>query len=216
MSNDKNKHADLINELAGDLQPVACMMHPFLRALVWFVLALGYVLGVAYFGGVRPDLARMLDNEMFVFEIVLTSAISISAILATAWMCVPDMREQSWLVAVPFTLLAVFVAWVVLTALEQGALDKMPDMHMHGCVLDGVLMCVVPVFLSVMMVRRGATTRPILGNVLSILSAAALGFTALRFTCMNDMLDHIAISHVLPYVVIGSIFGLIAQRFYRW
>lgn len=205
---------ELMDDLAKDLEPVDVLRHPLNRALNYMSIALIYVGGIALFLGFRPDMEAVLQEQNFLFEMILMSALFVSAAFAAAWLCVPDVRGQKWIIAIPLTLFFVFVTWTGL----QYYLNEVtiPHIHWHHCAMDAGMVATIPVAAIVFMSMRGATTHPVLSSFMGILSMSALGYISLRFTCMSDELGHIAVYHILPFVVGGSILGYIAQRLYRW
>lgn len=210
----KSPTDDLISNLMDDLEPVKTLQHPFKRGVLLVFSTLVYVAIVAYFLNFRPDLEGALSDKLFLFDVILMSAVFLSAAFAASWLCVPDLRGQSWIIAVPLTLFAVFVTWAGLEALTSDMV--IPHIHLHHCVLDAGLIVSIPTALAVFFTMRGATTRPVLSAFMSMLSVGALGYVSLSFTCMSDALGHIAVYHIMPFLIGGGIIGAVAQRFYRW
>ncbi len=210
----KNATDRLISSLSEELEPGKPLRHPFNRALGYIFVALIYVGTIAYFLGFRPDIALMFSKSSFLFEIVLVFAIFISAACAAAWMCVPDMRGQNWMIAIPLTLFGVFIVWIGLESFINDL--TIPRIHLHHCAMDAALIAGVPVAAMVFLTTKGASTKPVLSSFMGMLSMGALGYFSLRFTCMSNELGHIAFYHVIPFVFGGALIGAIAQRFYRW
>ena len=107
MSNEGSETSDLIKELSADLQPHSPMKHPFLRALPWIVLSIGYLVIVTMVIGVRHDWAIKMAQPTHLFEILLAASVAITAALSSFWMCVPAMKGQISFKAVPVTLFGV-------------------------------------------------------------------------------------------------------------
>jgi len=204
----------LIDNLCNGLRPCKRLPHPFLRALSGAILALAYVAGVVNYLGIRPDLAQKFQDTAFLFEIGTMGAVSLSAVLAASWLCVPDMRGVKWLVAVPLTLFGVFLFWCGIRAHVDGF--AMPAMHWDHCFNDGLLMGFVPAAAVIFMSRRGATTRPFLMALVAVLSVGALGYVGLRFTCMMDTVGHAGVYHLLPFTVFGVLTGAGARVLFKW
>lgn len=141
--------------------------------------------------------------------------LAISAVLASSWLCVPDMRGQKWLLSVPVTLLSVFSFWyVLLLAQGTGTYEFRPGFG--ACTGDGILFGSLPVLALIFLTRKGATTRPYWMGFMNTLSVGALGLTMLRFTCGGDAPLHIAFYHFLPFIVLGILLGMLARRIYDW
>lgn len=203
-----------IDNLADGLAPCRKLAHPLRRAIPWAVLAMVYTAGAAHFIGLRPDLAQKFADPVFLFEAGLMLAVSLSAFLASCWLCVPDMRGAKWIVATPVTMLAVFVFWSVLRLYAEGF--EIPALHWDHCFQDGALMGLVPAAAVIFLGRAGATTRPYMMALMNVTAAGALGYVGLRFTCLMDTAGHSALYHLLPFVVLGALLGVAARRVFRW
>lgn len=204
----------VIDNLCEELKPCKRLAHPLLRALPWALMAALYVAAVVNFLGPRPDVAAKLQDSAFLMDIGLMSAVSLSAALAAAWLCVPDMRGARWIVAVPLTLLAVFFFWCGIIVHLDGF--SVPEMHWDHCFSDAMLMGAVPAAAIIFLVRRGATTRPFMSAAMSVLSVAGLGYVGLRFTCVLDSIGHAGLYHLLPFVAFGVAMGAAARFVFRW
>ncbi len=216
MDKDKQEHNidQLIDTLADDLKPRGHLLHPFLRVSPWLVIALCYLVGVVHFLGLRMDWHEKLAETTFVFELALTGLIAAFAGYSAGWLAVPDMREQRWLLSVPTTLFGVFLLLKLSEIFVAGF--HIPALTWHFCFSDALLMGIVPVALLLMLVRRGATTRPYWLAFMSVLSVSALGWGALRLTCSADNSGHTLFFHFMPFILMAALFGSLARRLYRW
>lgn len=204
----------LIENLTAELLPVRPLRHPLVRSLPFVVLALLYTSGVVWHLGLRPDLVHKFKDTVFLFETGLAGFIALSAALASVWTCVPDMRGQKWVLALPLVSVGVFLFWTGLRAWTEGA--SIPTPHWDHCFEDALLLGALPAAFVIVLSRKGATTCPRTTAGMNILSTAALGYVGLRFTCMLDTVGHTALYHLLPFLVLGGILGLTARRLYRW
>ncbi len=204
----------LIDNLTEELSPMRRLVHPSLRALPWVALAMAYVAGVVNYLGLRPDLFAQFENSTFLFETGLMFFITLTAVLASAFLCVPDMRGRKWLVSVPSTLFLAFLLWTITRSFTEGI--HMPAIHWDHCFQDRALMGFVPAVAIMFLGTRGATTRPRMMALMNILAVGALGYIGLRFTCSLDTVGHAALYHLFPFIVFGSALGFAARRIYRW
>jgi hypothetical protein len=210
----ENDIDDLIGKLSEDLEPVKPLPHPLLQAVPYTIIAFGYMAATAYFVGIRPDLADKLGDAAFMVEIFLMGFLSLTAIITAIYLTIPDMRGDKWLIAVPFTILGAFMTWIAIRSYTEGV--YMPKLHMDHCMGEGGYMTIIPLAVLFFLTKRGATTRPYLSSVMTILSVAGLGYVGLRFTCMMDTVGHATIGHMIPYIVIGSLLGMGAKKIYKW
>lgn len=214
MSNTKNVTEDLIASLSKELKPVKCVAHPLKRAACWLVLASLYALLVVIFLGIRGDFLTKIIEPIYFFEVALALSMSLSAALSSHWLCVPDMRGQSWMPVVSITLLTVLAGWLALnTSINWGVESQM---HFSHCMTDGLIFGFIPALAIVLLSMRGKTTRPILMIAMNILAVGGVGYVGLRLTCGCDDIWHILIHHVSPFFVISAIIAVIGQKLYNW
>ena len=99
MSDVKQNAESLIISLSDDLSEVKAMPHPMHRVALWAVVAVLYTLLMVSLLAIRSDLSIKLQDPNYVFELTYILAISISAMLCSSWLCVPDMRGQKWMMS---------------------------------------------------------------------------------------------------------------------
>ncbi len=213
MSSDQNIES-LIGNLTNELKPIKRIPHPAARIIPWILAATLYTSCCIYFIGVRHDVNTLFENPIFAFELVLMGAIGISAAFTSAFLSVPDMRGQKWLIPTTFTALGIFAGWSFLRGAIEGM--YMPQLHLDHCMGEGAFMAIIPVAILLFMMKQGTTTHPFLMAIMNVVSITALGYVALRFTCSSDTIAHATISHLIPYILMGAGMGAIARRFYKW
>lgn len=211
----KEKNTDkLIGELCGGLKPVKALPHPLLRVALYVTLTAAYVGVTVWLYGIRSDWQDKLVDIHFLFEIGMAAAIWIGAMIAAAFLCIPDMRGKQWMNVVPVTLAAVLVYWAKLRMMLEGV--TFFPVHWGGCFKDGCLMGLVPLVLILIFSRQGATCRPYWMAVMNALAVTMAGWIGLRLTCsMNDMGAGF-LHHFIPYMVLGVAVGLLARRLFKW
>ena len=207
---------NLVNELGERLEPVKPLSHPVLRLLPFFAGVLAYVGAVVAVLGVRGDIAAKLHEGAFLFESGLVLSLSVVAAMAASWLTIPDLRGQKWLLAVPFSLFAVFMFWIGAAAYDEGT--HIPDdLYWHSCVTKDLLVGILPAVVMVFFSRAGGTTtHPLLSAAMNILFVGGAGWLALRVVCPNDTIAHTFFYHFMPFIFIGAVLGMLARRLYRW
>lgn len=205
---------NLIDSLASDLQQVQVVGHPLKQVLPWFVLAVLYVTFAVAVLGARADIAERMFQSVYLFEIGLVLAMSVSAAFCSIWLCIPDMRGQRWMLALPVSFFGALLVWLGL----RFGLDfsHMPHLEWHQCINEALVFGVIPVISLSYLTSRGKTTQP---NVLSFMNALAiggLGYIGLRITCPSEDIAHILLFHFLPYVFIGLGVWASGRKIYRW
>ncbi len=205
---------DLISKLEDDLTPVKPMVSPVLRSVIWFFSGLFSVLFVASIAGFRMDLHQKLMETVFVGELVFILILSASAIYSSAWLSIPEGAGKKHVLYVPYIIL--FIALCILgnDFLSHGI--SLDNFVFHTCIIDAILMGMVPVLLMIWMMKQGAPTAPIMGATMNMIAAGGIGYMGLRLTCGSDDVGHMCVYHILPFIFVGLLLGLIARRLYHW
>lgn len=205
---------EFIERLSEDLKPVKHIFSPVWTVTPWLIVVLGYLAGVVHFLGLRMDWEEKLAAPEFLFELSLTFSIAVSAGYCAGWMAVPDMREKNWMQAVPLTLFGAFLLYMLCHIVPEGM--SVPHLQWHHCFSDAILMAFVPIAALSILVKQGATTRPRMLSLMSVLAVGALGWGALRLTCMQDDVAHTLFYHFIPFIIFAVLVGVLARRLYRW
>lgn len=214
MRKENNETQQLIEGLAGDLKPVKCMKHPFKRALLWVLISGVYVYLVISYLGLRPDFTMKLSDPAFLFELFLAFTMSMSGVMSSYWLCVPDMRGQTWMPVVSVTLFTVLFGWLFLQLSVE--FEFLEQMHFSHCLVDGTIFGLIPAALIVFLSMQGKTTRPMLMVFMNVIAASGIGYMGLRLTCGCDDTSHIVMHHIVPYLLMGGIIAALGQKLYRW
>ena len=204
----------LIDDLAEDLEPVKGVMNPLALITPWIIVVVAYIVGVVHFLGIRMDWREKMAEAPFLFEMGMAGLIAVSAAYVAGWLAIPDMREKKWLLAIPVTLFGAFLFWVGCLAFVNGLSPA--EFSWHSCFSDALLMAFVPIASLSLLVRRGATTKPLWLAFMSILSVGAIGWMSLRLTCPADDITHTLLFHFMPFVLLAAVMGALARRLYRW
>lgn len=204
----------LIDTLCVELCEVKVMPHPMRRFWPWIGFALLYLITSIAAFGLRADIAVQLQNQNYIFEMTVVFAMAVSAALCSVWLCVPDMRGQSWLIALPLALFSVFAFWNGLRI----CLEEFHLIHLdwHICYFEAFVFGVLPALMIITLSLRGRTTHPLLLSVMNALAAGGFGYLGLRLTCGADGIGHICIFHILPYIAFGLFAAMLARKVYKW
>lgn len=214
METEKRCSETLIVSLCCELECVRVMHHPFRRVLPWILLAALYVSGSVYLFGLRGDFFDLIYNQSYVFELAITLFMSLSAAFCATWLCIPDMRGQKWMIAVPATFFAVLILWLLTKAALQAFI--LPVMEWHICFTAAAIFGLIPAAAIFVLSVAGKTTSPILLSFMNTLAVGGFGYIGLRLTCASDDIGHLCCYHILPYMLFGLLAALISRRIYRW
>ena len=215
MSEQQGNIDDLIGNLTDELSPVKPMAHPLVRLMPMLAVALAYIGFISYQVGLRNDISSISDNMYFVWEVGLGGLIAFFAAMTSAFLCVPDMRGQKWLIPVSLTLFGVLLAWTMMRGMTEG-FSAEHAYYWSDCFYDGAIMGFVPTIVVVLFSLRGKTTRPVTMAAMNVLAITGLGYIGLRFTCAMDHVEHAFLFHLVPFAVLAFLIGVLAQRLYKW
>ena len=210
----EDKTQSIISGLCNELHEVKVAPHPLGAALVWSILGLVYLLGGLYFFGIRSDFIGKVQDFSFVFELIVTFSMAISAGFCSIWMRVPDMRGQKWMFSVPVTLFVVLASWVGLQTILLTY--EFPEIHWHICYTESLVFGVIPAIGLILFSLRGRTTHPVGLSVMNALAVGGFGYAALRLSCLSDNIGHICAYHILPYILFALFCILVIRKIYRW
>lgn len=210
----EDKFDKLIDGLADDLKPMKRMGCAIRRALPYLIFSVIYLGALVHFVGIRGDIDEKITDTAFLLENTLMGLALISAAFCSSFLCVPDMRGQKWLIALPITSVSIFALWSIIRAWSEGL--HMPHLHIDHCMGEGLFMASIPLSMVVFMMRTGATTQPRLSALMNVIYAGGLAYVGLRLTCSMDTVGHATVSHLIPYLIIGAILGLSARKLYKW
>lgn len=203
-----------IENLTDSLKPVRSLPHPVILFSVWLTVSLLYLGAVISYLGVRYDIVEQLNNSVFLFETTLAALIGLSAGICALYGCIPDKRGMTWMPGIPLSLVGVFLLWYVFKSFESAV--HIPHMHWDECFTDATLLAFIPAALIITFVKTGRSTTPYVTMAMAMISVSFLGWASLRITCAIDSIGHVFFYHILPYLVLGSIIGLLARRILRW
>ncbi len=214
MSKAEQETEKLIETLSDDLVEVKVMPHPIKRVALWVVITFSYAAIILTFLSIRPDLSIKLNDPNFVFELIHILSISISAMACSSWLCVPDMRGQRWMLAVPTTLLLGFVIHILLRSIMED--HNLPFLHVHHCITNSTVFGVIPALIIIALSIKGKTTHPYVMSFMNTMAVGGLGYLGMRVTCMSEDIGHLYAYHLSPYILFAIVISLVGRRIYRW
>ena len=213
-SEDKQDTNSLIDSLCDDLKPCKKAKHPLVYTLPWLAIACAFAVFIVQYVGIRHDVVNQLENPVFLFETISVALLAIVAAISSAYLMIPDMRGKKWLLSVTFTIAGVFVLWNLVKISAEGF--QVPRFNFDHCMREGMFMALLPMMALIFFMRAGATTKPVIMAVMNLMAGASIAYIGLRFTCSMDTVGHALVFHLMPYMFIGALIGLLARRVYKW
>jgi hypothetical protein len=209
---EKNTEA-LIRLLAS--QPTVSAAPPAPLWITGMMTCLSFiVMGLAsLLVGIRPDHATALRDPVMILELVSVLFTGVTGVLAAHWLGYPDVRQQRWVLALPWVGVAVFLSAVVwrVTMMPPPAGDP----HLIHCMPVLLMVSVFPLVMLTLHLRRMATVHGRLSGVVAMLASVCFGYIPARLMCDEEALTHVLGDHVLPVVVLVPL-GMLVYRFWRW
>jgi hypothetical protein len=169
------KTDDFIEQLTRDVEPVAPLQRPWLRATTWLVGALVYMSVLTGIMTSTADLTANGSSSRFLFPQIAAIAISAAAAAAAFASVVPgaSVRVLLW----PAGAIAVWLGTLLIGSLQEwqrvGPIVLAPPEEWL-CIAMIALGSVLPALGMMLMLRRGAPLTPRVTTALAVLAAAAL------------------------------------------
>jgi hypothetical protein len=210
----------MISDLAAKGAPVAPIPGPGALGMRLGLVLMAYAVAVGYALGLRPDLVLQLHRPLFAGEIMLLAALTASSLWACVHLLFPDQHQRRWILGAP-VLFSVALAVLIGTQLFLSADARMvfpsPGQD-HGmkCTICIVAVAFLPAALMLLVMRRGASIRPLASGACAVLAAAAIGCLMLRLSESNDSLFHLVTRHYLPTLLFAGLGALAGRIALRW
>ena len=207
----------LISHLAEQPAPRCVGACPFRMVSLWLGVTFGGILLMVTFLGLRPDLPLRLAEPLFLEEIAVLFLVLLTSGLSACWLAFPDQRQQPWLVKIPLLPLAAYAALLAYRiAVPDATAAPLEKDNGIDCALCITGMAIVPAITLLILVRRCATTVPRLTGGVALLAAATSGHLMLKFVEANDSIAHLALSHILPILLLCAIGFLLGRKILAW
>jgi len=208
---------ELIAELSQNSTPVRRLANPWKRFGCWFAITAGFLLTTTVLSmGIRPDIMSRVQDPVFILELTLVTAFAASAGAACLWLAVPG-GDHVWARRLPwalFVLLLGYWGWQ-LASLPMAAILEYRQVFTE-CVVELLLLTLVPGILLFFMMRRAATTHYFLAGSLGALAVAGFSYLCLRLAEPTDDLMHLLLWHFIPTLLVGLMGVLAGRLFLRW
>jgi hypothetical protein len=207
------KTDELIQQLAGNAQPVKRLKPLGQRFVMWLVISWVYIGIIMYFFGIRDDAGSMLRNPMFFTQATLLLVLGVTAGYAAFQISVPDGT-----LSLPLVGLVIGSAMVSMVLLSYEACTTSGCAAGHGleCSLHIAMLGIIPAMALFLMLKRSAPSRRLWAGALMGLAMIGLSAAALQFACGNSDPLHLLVWHWLPGLLFVSVGVGMASRLLRW
>jgi hypothetical protein len=164
--------------------------------------------------GVRQDFADMAVRLPFEFKLAYTAALVVGSFVVTLYAATPG--------ASPTALYALLPAVIFLTCgviFDPTTFPIMGEMDNAVAVCVGrILFLAVPAMILTFLVvmRKGAPTRPIFAGAIIGMLSASVGAMAYTIACRNDGPAFVAIWYAVACAIMAGIGAIVGHRVLRW
>lgn len=175
---------------------------------------------IAFFAliGPRPDIADAAQTVRFLFKFVVTVALGAAAIHAVSALALPETaarRALPILAAAPILLLAGVVA--ELASVPAGEVSaRMIGTNAAICLTFIPLIGIGPLAAFLVVLRRGAPSRPTLAGAVAGLAAGGIAATFYAAHCTDDSPLFVATWYPLAVAILAAAGSALGGWFARW
>jgi hypothetical protein len=209
---------ELIQQLAGDLEPVRPLRPIAVRVAGWLALAAGSLATVMLLMGVRRELGDASDRADFAVEALLLLVTALSAAAGALVISVPGAERSRLVRVVPLLAAVACVMWAageLVFAAATGATTGRLTFAWH-CVYKTTSVAAVPGVALFLMLRRAAPMHAVWAGALAVLATTAVGVLGANIICPNDRPMHMLLWHVTPLILFATFGGWLGSRLLRW
>lgn len=210
------KTSDLITALSQDLKPTRPFGASFTLALI-AAIALAALVFFATIGP-RPDIAAAAETYRFLSKFLVTGLLAAAAVWLVDRLARPGaLGRTDFLV-----LLAPVVTLAVLIGIEMLTMPTpqwgMASLGKNGaiCLTYIPVIGIGPLALMILVLRRGAVTRPALAGAVAGLAAGGIAATLYAAHCTDDSPFFVAIWYPLAIAMLTAAGALLGRLFARF
>ena len=210
------KTSDLISALSQDLKPT----RPF-GATIALALVVSVVLAaLVFFGtiGPRPDIAAAAETYRFLTKFLVTGLLATAAIWLVDRLARPGALGRGdflVLLAPVVTLLVLLVIEMLTMPTPQWAMATIGK-NSAVCLTYIPLIGIGPLAMMLLVLRRGAVTRPLLAGAVAGLAAGGIAATLYAAHCPDDSPFFVAVWYPLAIAMLGAAGALLGRLFARF
>jgi hypothetical protein len=211
------KTDDLINAIAADAETPRA---PIERT-VWIGTGVGVVVAALLYVSLlplRPDLMSAMGDWHF----LLKWAFSLTLLGTALALMLRLARPQSvpgldWLLLFGAPLVLTLGVVTEMFALPSSTwFPTMVGTNAWGCIIFVPILSALPLIVMLLVLRRGATTRPALAGAVAGLVAAGIAATFYATHCQNDSPLFLAAWYVLATLFVAAVGAVLGTRLLRW
>jgi hypothetical protein len=210
------KTNDLISALSQDLQPT----RPFGATVALALIAAIVIAALVFFVtiGPRPDIAAAAETYRFLSKFLVTGLLAASAVWLVDRLARPGAlgRTDFLVLLAPVVTLAVLVVIEMFTMPPPQWAMATTGKNSAVCLTYIPLIGLGPLALMILVLRRGAVTRPVLAGAVAGLAAGGIAATLYAAHCPDDSPFFVAVWYPLAIAMLTAAGALLGRLFARF
>ena len=206
-----------IQQLAERAQPVARLLAPWRRTVLWLAASLLYVsIVVAAYLWAAGGTPASIEPRL-VLELATILATAVTAAIAAFSSVVPG-RDRRFLL-LPLIPFSVWLATLGQSCLQDWQMLGMAGLQVRAdwdCAVPALIVSALPAGTMLLMLRRGAPLVPAVSLALGVLATGAVANLGLRIFHAGDLSIQILVWHAGGAVVVAMIASLAGRQLLPW
>lgn len=210
---------DLISRLVEDVESTTPMQKPLNDFFIGLAASLFFLIILSILLGIRPDIIQKFTETTYLLELLFSFITAIVAGIATMWLALPDVRQQSWIRWAPFIPLAALVIVnlkIYYSADWQWSSQESGLNSGIACATHFFLYAIVPGAVYFFLLKRGASTKCCWAGSTALLSVSSMAYFSLRIIEPADHIIHILYWHWIPLFLIPLAGMMAGKVLLRW
>jgi hypothetical protein len=164
--------------------------------------------------GVRPDVMDAMHNPFFDLKFAITLALAAAGVAASLHLSRPEVSLSGfgWLFVIPAGLLAAGIAGEAMLPQRLPMMTRLVGSNSRVCMTAVPLMSLPLLGASLISLRHGAPTRPVLAGAVAGLMSSGLAATLYASHCTDDSPLFVATWYTLATALVTAIGALAGAR----
>jgi hypothetical protein len=211
------KTDDLIRALANDRPGPVTSLGQTLALALLLGLGAAFVVFMALLGP-RPDIAAVLHTPRFLFKFVVTLAVGVSAVALVLRLARPETQPRSLMLLLWIgpALLALGVILELAAVPAPQWSTRLIGSNSLVCLSSIPLIAAPLLIASLVVLKRGAPTKPVLAGAVAGLAAGGLGATLYAAHCADDSPLFVMAWYTPAVAAVTGVGAAAGSRLLRW
>ena len=205
----------IIESLAQDAAIVKPAPHPFALSAKWLAGIVAYLALTLVYSGLRHDLMVQFQSTLFDAELLLLTAVIVSACLSAALLAFPDLHQKQFIVWTPVLMLALFALVMTFSWINNTHPTHLSG-HSVECLIFISFLTLLPAAWIFYSIRKLASTHPYQAGSIALLAAFSIGALSLRLSEPTNSIEHVLQWHYLPMIAAGLIGIGLGKIWLKW